>query len=167
VNGLSNVKDREIEIVLAGKTLTAELLWKDAPKTCELILKALPLDQTTTKDGGVVRPCTGQSSMLIRWLKTFTVPLEHATVYLRNGYLYWKTYEEPVRDGRFETSLNELHICGGGTGGGGGYGYSWSPQGPDPLNEFARITDERQTVTDVMMGMYTESNRTILVKRKG
>jgi hypothetical protein len=42
-------KDKEIEIVIAGKTFVAELLWKDAPTTCKLIYDTLPIDYSKVK----------------------------------------------------------------------------------------------------------------------
>lgn len=154
----------EIEVVVAGEVFSAELLWLCAPKTCEAVVKALPIDQTSTVDGGLVHSCIFGWAMLARWPKrvvSFAVPPDNHQILLKEGYVYWQTYEEPVRDERFETSLNELVICYR-----SGYG-GCGPQGIHCLNEFARITDKREKLAAIGNELYSKSGqKTIVVRRK-
>ena len=163
---LGKVKElgTEIELVLDNKVFTAELLWLCAPKTCEAVARALPLDSAKTVDGGVIHSCIFGWTMLARWPKTavsFAVPPDNHQILLKEGYLYWQTYDEPLRDERFEASLNEMAIC---------YraGYGWSgPQGIHALNEFAMIKDKLDELAAIGNDLYSKSGqKTLKIRRK-
>jgi len=153
----------EIEIEIDGKVFTAELLWLCAPKTCEQVLSLLPIDHTKSVDGGMIHSCSLGWTMLVRWPKSavpITVPPENHQSLLKEGHCYWKTYEEPVRDERFEKDLNEFFIC---------YrmGYTYGPQGLDPLNEFARITDNLDELAAIGDKLYSKTVKVpISIRRK-
>ena len=81
-----------LEIKIDGKAFTAELLEKEAPKTCEAVLKALPLE------GTLLHAAWSGDNVYLgitpdKLPKGFSVPQENPTIYGSLGDVLW--YPQP------------------------------------------------------------------------
>lgn len=148
--------EKEIEIVIDGKVFTATLLWDRAPKTCRAVLGVLPLDHTTTIDGGAVHSSWAGDVIMARWpfdKLPLEVAPENQTIYLREGICTWKTYHID------DVHLNEIYICYR-----YGYGHAW--WGSNPTNDFAKIGDKLDELAKVGEDIYMGGGRKTFTMRK-
>lgn len=144
---------KEVEIVIDGHVFTAKLLENLAPKTCETIYNALPIDSDSSRDGGAVHSAWSGEVIMIRWdfdKLPYKVPPENKTIYAREGVVACHDMNAP---------LNEIYIVYR-------YGYFHYWLGPNPYNEFAKITDNLDELAEVGRRIQREGKKKFIMRKK-
>lgn len=144
---------KEIEIVIDGHVFTARLLENLAPKTCETIYNALPIDSDSSRDGGAVHSAWSGEVIMIRWdfdKLLLKIPTENQTIYAREGCVACHDMLAP---------LNEIYVVYR-------YGYFHNWRGPNPYNEFAKITDKLDELAEVGQCIQREGRKKFIMRKK-
>jgi hypothetical protein len=138
----------EIEIEIEGVIAVATLL-EDAPRTCEEILKVLPIESEAFHNywagEGIFIPETHSQK-----IKSLNIPIENRTVYPSRGDVAFST-----------PGFKEINIIYG-------RGQFRGPNGDQPNNIFATITQNLVGFQKVCKKIHLEGTKNIVIrKRKG
>jgi hypothetical protein len=143
---------KEIELVIDGHVFTARLLENLAPKTCEAILSALPLDSVSSMDEGALHSAWSGEVIMVRWdidKLPLNIPPENQTIYAREGVCAWTS----------KPQLNEIYIVYR-------YGYFHYWCGPNPYNEFAKIEEKLDELAEVGQNIQREGRKKFIMRKK-